>query len=271
MNAAQGPNPAPFPGLQNPPGGGKRRNPPKAIQLLVPVWGATYTSQFVEVSLPTLLSPGNLPALAKALPCKFIFLTSSTDATDLQDHAAIHYLRSVCDVEFSVIDDLITGDNYSTTITLAYARAVRAAGDAMLDTCFYFMTTNSLVAAELLTKDGIDVSVVHFHTIKPLDEAAVLDFARDADLVVTVEEGIRIGGLGSAITDVLVEQLGTSAPPVRRLGLPDEFPHNYGLQDDLFDIYGLMPAQIAASVRGALKDKAATGVAAVNASVVARA
>jgi hypothetical protein len=37
--------------------------------------------------------------------------------------------------------------------------------------------------------------------------------------------------------------------------LPDEFPHNYGLQDDLFDIYGLMPNQIAASVHGTLKKK----------------
>ena len=110
---------------------------PKA-SLLVPVWGTAYTSQFLEISLPTLLSPGNLPSLAKALPCKLVFLTSSTDAADLKDHAAIHYLRSVCDVEISVIDDLITGDNfYSTTITLAYARAVRAAGDAMLDTCFF--------------------------------------------------------------------------------------------------------------------------------------
>jgi transketolase len=132
------------------------------------------------------------------------------------------------------------------------------------------MTTNSLAAAELLAKDGIDISVVHFHTIKPLDEAAVLDFARDADLVVTVEEGIRIGGLGSAITDVIVEQLGTAAPPVRRLGLPDEFPHNYGLQDELFDIYGLMPAQIAARVRSALEDKGSAEIA-VNAGVAARA
>src|SRR5262249_3150738 len=119
--------------------------------------------------------------------------------------------------------------------------------------------------AELLAKDGVDVSVVHIHTIKPLDEATVLDFARDSDLVMTVEEGIRIGGLGSAIADVVVEHLGTSAPLLGRLGLPDEFPHNYGLQEDLFDIYGLMPAQIAASVRSTLKSTA------VNASVVARA
>jgi hypothetical protein len=146
MNAAQGPDPAPFSGLKNPPDGGRRHLPPKAIQLLVPVWGASYTSQFLEISLPTLLSPGNLPSLAKALPCKLVFLTSSTDAADLKNHAAVHYLRSVCDVEISVIDDLITGDNYSTTITLAYARAVRAAGDAMLDTCFFFMISDYIVA-----------------------------------------------------------------------------------------------------------------------------
>lgn len=115
------------------------------------------------------------------------------------------------------------------------------------------MTTNSLGAADLLAKDGIDVSVIHFHTVKPLDEATVLDFARDAELVVTVEEGIRIGGLGSAITDVLVEQFGTAAPPIKRLGLPDEFPRNYGLQEDLFDIYGLLPHHIAASVTKAMK------------------
>jgi len=117
------------------------------------------------------------------------------------------------------------------------------------------MTTNALAAADLLAKDGIEASVVHFHTVKPLDEATVLDFARDAELVVTIEEGIRIGGLGSSITDVLVEHLGSAAPPVKRLGIPDEFPHNYGLQEDLFDIYGLMPKQIAASVGQAANKK----------------
>jgi len=118
------------------------------------------------------------------------------------------------------------------------------------------MTTNCLKAAELLAKDGIDVSVVHFHTIKPLDEEAVLEFARDAELVATVEEGVKIGGFGSAVADVMIEQLSTSMPPLLRLGLPDEFPHNYGLQDDLLDIYGLMPGQIAAQIAKHAKKKA---------------
>ena len=77
------------------------------------------------------------------------------------------------------------------------------------------MTTNCLAAADLLAKDGHDVSVVHFHTIKPLDEEAVLEFSREAELVATVEEGTMIGGFGSAVTDVLVEKLGASSAGAR--------------------------------------------------------
>ncbi len=120
------------------------------------------------------------------------------------------------------------------------------------------MTTNCLGAAEILAKEGIDVSVVHFHTVKPLDEDAVLEFSRDANLVVTVEEGVRIGGFGSAVADTLLEGMGTALPPLMRLGLPDAFPHKYGLQEDLFEVYGLMPEQIAAVVaKTARKEKVA--------------
>jgi transketolase len=121
------------------------------------------------------------------------------------------------------------------------------------------MTTNCLGAADLLSKDGHDVSVVHVHTIKPLDEETVLEFAAGAELVVTVEEGTRIGGFGSAVTDLLVEKLGVAIPPVLRIGLPDAFPHKYGLQEELFEVYGLTPAQIAARTVKSLtvKDKVA--------------
>ncbi|HLN36640.1 MAG TPA: transketolase C-terminal domain-containing protein [Xanthobacteraceae bacterium] len=117
------------------------------------------------------------------------------------------------------------------------------------------MTTNCLAAADLLGKDGHDVAVVHFHTVKPLDEEAVLEFARDAELVATVEEGTMIGGFGSAVTDVLVEKLGSSLPALVRIGLPDAFPHKYGLQEELFEVYGLAPAQIAARVSKSMKVK----------------
>jgi len=117
------------------------------------------------------------------------------------------------------------------------------------------MATNCLAAAEILANDGHDVAVLHVHTVKPLDEEAVLDLSSDAELVVTVEEGILIGGLGSAVTDLLVEKLGRSMPAMVRLGLPDAFPHKYGLQEDLFEVYGLAPEQIAARVAKSVKAK----------------
>ena len=61
-----------------------RRGPPKAIQCLLPVWGSSYIDQFLEFGLPTLLAPGNLPALAKALPCEFIILTSARDEVEIK-------------------------------------------------------------------------------------------------------------------------------------------------------------------------------------------
>ena len=115
------------------------------------------------------------------------------------------------------------------------------------------MTTNALKAADMLQSAGHDSSLLHFHTVKPLDEQAVLDAAGKARLVVTVEEGIAIGGFGSAVTDVLVEKLGPDMPRIKRIALPDAFCKNYGVQKDLFEIYGLEPHQIAATVTSTLE------------------
>jgi transketolase len=112
------------------------------------------------------------------------------------------------------------------------------------------MTTNCLAAAEHLAGKGVDACVVHFHTVKPLDAAAVLRHAAGARLLVTVEEGIVIGGFGSAVTDVLAAN--ADLPKLVRLGLPDEFPHHYGSQNDLWEYYGLLPQQIAATVENAM-------------------
>src|ERR1051326_4913362 len=96
------------------------RTPPREVQFLLPVWGERYIRQFLTWSLPTFLSPGNIPAVARDVPCRFVFLTSAREADFLRDHRQYRRLAAVCEVEMLEIDDLITGDNYSTTITLAY-------------------------------------------------------------------------------------------------------------------------------------------------------
>ena len=113
------------------------------------------------------------------------------------------------------------------------------------------MTGRALAAADLLGADGIGCRVLHVPTVKPLDEAAVLELARAATLVVTVEEHSLVGGLGSAVLECLADH-GRSGVRVKRLGLPDAFAPHYGSQDDLLATYGLLPAGIAGSVRAAM-------------------
>ena len=62
-----------------------------------------------------------------------------------------------------------------------------------------------------------------------------------------------LGGLGSAVVDALIDARAGNIPPVRRLGIPDAFAEHYGSQDDLMEIYGLQPPQIAQTVRDGLR------------------
>jgi hypothetical protein len=122
------------------------RPPPRSAKLLLPVWGHGYVRQFLEVGLPTLLAPGNVPALAQSLPCEFELLTSAADESYIRQHPAFLRLADVCQASIRPIDHLITAGNNSTTLTLAYLEAIRAAGPTMRDTCFFFLVSDYIVA-----------------------------------------------------------------------------------------------------------------------------
>jgi transketolase len=115
-------------------------------------------------------------------------------------------------------------------------------------------TSRAMVAAEQLEKEGIHCRVLHIHTIKPLDERAVLEYATNASLVMTIEEHTLVGGLGSAVAECLLDNSAGNIA-FKRLGIPDVFAKHYGTQDDLLKTYGLQPEQIAASVRNCVNGK----------------
>jgi len=123
-----------------------RRSSPVAAKLIVPVWGYQHVRQFLETSLPTLLAPGNVPALATALDCEFVILTSEEDRDYIREHAGFKRLSQVCRTAIRLIDHLITDGNHSTTITIAYTEVVRSVGAAMVDTCFFFLVSDYIVA-----------------------------------------------------------------------------------------------------------------------------
>lgn len=94
---------------------------------------------------------------------------------------------------------------------------------------------NCLEAAEKLAADGIEAKVINIHTIKPLDEELVVAAAKETGKVVTVEEHSVIGGLGSAVCDVLSEQAPTK---VLKIGINDTFGES-GPAVELVKKYGL--------------------------------
>lgn len=110
------------------------------------------------------------------------------------------------------------------------------------------MVQMALQAAELLKAEGISARVLDMHTIKPLDEAAVLAAAKETGCIVTSEEANVLGGLGAAVA----EYLGGVCPvPVIRHGVQDEFGRS-GKAPLVLEAYGLSPAKIAESAKKAI-------------------
>ena len=109
--------------------------------------------------------------------------------------------------------------------------------------------SNCLEAAEKLAADGIDAKVINIHTIKPLDEELVVAAAKETGKVVTVEEHSVIGGLGSAVCDVVAEK----APvKVMKIGVNDTFGES-GPAVELIKKYGLDADSIYAKVKAFVK------------------
>jgi transketolase len=108
------------------------------------------------------------------------------------------------------------------------------------------MVYYSLEAAKLLEKEGLSVTVVDMHTIKPLDTRTIDKVSQNTKLLVTVEEHRKIGGLGSAVAEHLAGRVNT--PPQLVIGVPDEFSPA-GDYKFMLDKYGLTATGIARDVK----------------------
>ena len=109
----------------------------------------------------------------------------------------------------------------------------------------------ALEARELLAAEGISARVINIHTIKPLDKDIILDAAAKTGAIVVAEEHNIIGGLGSAVAEVVCEN---KPVPVIRVGVEDTFGRS-GKVPPLLEMYGLTPANIAAKAKIAIANK----------------
>ena len=124
------------------------------------------------------------------------------------------------------------------------ANTLREGTDVAVFTCG-IMVDECLQAAEQLSAKGISAAVINMHTIKPLDEEAVVRFASSCGAIVTVEEHSVIGGLGDAVGDVLLRN--RCAIPFEKIGVQDRFGQS-GKPDDVLAEYGLDVASITARI-----------------------
>ncbi|GFN22738.1 transketolase family protein [Thermanaeromonas sp. C210] len=130
------------------------------------------------------------------------------------------------------------------------AHRLRRGRDATILACGY-MVALALEAARRLEAEGLSVGVLNVSTIKPLDREAVVEAARETGALVTAEEHSIIGGLGSAVAEVLAEEYPV---PLRRVGLRDTFGES-GSPEDLLRRYGLSVPDIEKNVREVLLQK----------------
>jgi transketolase len=191
--------------------------------------------------MPGLSSPGGPShqaiddvALMRAIPGMTVL--DAADAVQVRQVAA-----AIVDVEGPVYVRLKRGEipvmfGDGHRLRLDRAEVLTRGGDLALFASG-MMLAPALAAARLLEGHGVSVSVVNVPVIKPLDAATVADVAREARVVVTAENHTIVGGLGSAVAEVLAEAgLGR---PLRRIGLRDTFAEGARTAPYLFGKYGL--------------------------------
>ena len=183
-----------------------------------------------------------LPSLTVVVPCDYNQTRLATLAiAEFEGPVYLRFGRPKWDI-FTPAED--------PTFEIGKAQILHEGADVSIFACGH-LVWNSLQAAEILAEEGISAEVINVHTIKPLDEAAILTSARKTGAVVTAEEHMRNGGLGDAVAQVLGRHLPT---PQEYVAVDDTFGES-GTPLQLLEKYGLSPAHVADAARKAVARK----------------
>lgn len=188
-------------------------------------------------------------ALMRVLPNMTVIVPCDAEETR-KATLAMARIQGPCFVRFGREAVPVITDE-STPFELGKARLCREGGDV---TVFAngAMVYEAMNAAETLAKEGVSVRVYDLHTIKPLDEAAIVAAARETGCIVTAEEHQVYGGMGSAVAECLVKNCPV---PVEMVAVQDSFGES-GQPQQLMDKYGLNEAAIVEKIRKVLSRKA---------------
>nr|WP_317377487.1 transketolase family protein [uncultured Faecalimonas sp.] len=184
-------------------------------------------------------------ALMREMPNMTVFVPCDPKETEKAVMAAAEidgpvYIR----VARPVCEDITEED---TPFIPGKANIMRDGNDVCIITAG-LMVPIALKAAEELEKEGISAAVVNMHTIKPIDAEIILEMNKKCKGIVTAEEHSVIGGLGSAVAEVLA---GNAGAKFERVGIQDKFGKS-GKPDQLFAAYGLTAENIVAKCKATL-------------------
>ncbi len=141
----------------------------------------------------------------------------------------------------------------SEDIDFAIGRGIRVRkGEGVALVATSNMVPTAVATAELLEKEGWKPEVISMHTVKPIDRELLAETARRCPLIATLEEHNLIGGLGSAVAEVILAD--NLHARLITFGIPDTYAPVAGSQEYLRELFGLTPSQIEAVIRGELED-----------------
>lgn len=187
-------------------------------------------------------------AIMRAVPNMVVLVPADGEETRQVILAAANYYGPVY-IRMGRLDvPLLFGDDYHFEI--GKANVLKEGTDAAI-MANGVMVSMAMEAAAELAAEGINVSVVNVASVKPLDEETIVRIAKTTKAVVTAEEHNVIGGLGSAISEVLAEKQPT---PIVRVGLKDTFGES-GKPSELLEKYGLTKGDLVKAVHEVLAKK----------------
>ena len=187
-------------------------------------------------------------ALYRALPgCTVIDISDAEQFKSVlkqaKDRPGVKYIRTT---RKSTAKLYVEG----TETPIGKGIVVREGKDAVIVACG-ILVHESLQAAETLAAEGVQVAVIDMFTVKPIDEALLLEYAKKTGAVVTAENHNRIGGLRSAVAECL---MASCLVPLEYVAVEDEFGE-VGPQSYLQERFGLTAEHVAAKVRAAIARK----------------
>src|ERR1700758_2564830 len=117
-------------------------------RLIIPLWGTVYAEKLVSMTLPALLAPGNLPALAKMFDVELVLVTESKLVDYIQQSRSFQRLSAVCQIKFASLDDLMPCEpgEYGVVLTAALFRGFADLGAKVTETFLLFLNADFIIA-----------------------------------------------------------------------------------------------------------------------------